>query len=178
MDRALFAIFTSGLLLVSTLSCSSALPKMHSTPLVTLSAARGPITSGGDIVLTVRVASNQVKVTAVQWTFRYDARSVSPVLFAVAPVSFKANKTISCSSQKDETRCLLWGVNASPIPDGDVAEARFRLRGGAPIQKSAVMLDHPIAVSSDGELLAVGPPLSGRKYWVLQAPSRKAPARE
>lgn len=145
---------------MSTVSCSSAMRGMHGPPLVTLSAPTGGVTAGGDVILTMRVATKQVRATGLQWTFRYDANSISLVSFAMGSESFKANKAISCSSQKGETRCLLWGVNASPIPDGDIAEARFRLRVGAPIQKVVATLDHPIAVSSQGGLLAVGPALS------------------
>jgi len=161
MNRTLFAIFSSGLLSVSTVSCSHAVSEMPASPLVTLSASPGAVTAGGDVVLTVRAAGmKQVKAAGLQWTFRYDAGSISPISFAVGYKSWKAKKAIACSSQKGETRCLLWGVNANPIPDGEIAEARFRLREGAAIQKAVVTLDRPLAVSGQGDTLAVDPALS------------------
>lgn len=160
MNRTLLALFASGLVSVSTVSCSRAVSEMPASPLVTLSASPGAVTAAGDIVLTVRVAMKQKKATGLQWAFRYDVKLISPVSFVGGSKSFKANKSIACSSQKGETRCLLWGANANPIPDGEIAKVRFRLRDGSPIQKVVVTLNHPIAVSSQGELLAVGPALS------------------
>ncbi len=68
--------------------------------------------------------------------------------------------TISCASQKDETRCILWGSNMKPIPDGDIAEAKFRLRVASEIPKAVITLGHSEAVSSQGQSLVVVPALS------------------
>lgn len=115
------------------------------------------VTPAGDVLVTVKAAAKRVPATAMQWRFRYDGDLISPVSFTVTPKSAAAKKTISCTIQKEETRCILWGSNTNPIPDGDIAEVRFRLRAGSRTQKTRVTLDHPEAVSDQGEALAVAP---------------------
>ncbi|HXR76516.1 MAG TPA: hypothetical protein VN737_11120 [Bryobacteraceae bacterium] len=47
-----------------------------------------------------------------------------------------------------------------PIPDGDIAEAKFRLRVASEIPKAVITLGHSEAVSSQGQSLVVVPALS------------------
>jgi hypothetical protein len=160
MNRAFSAILVSGLLLASTSSCSSASAERHGSPSVTLSVSPGTVTPTGDVLVTVHAAANRVHATAMQWTFRYDGNLMSIVSFAAAPKSLTAKKTIACANQEDGTRCILWGSNTQPIPDGDIAEAKFRLRVGSQIPKAAITLDHSEAVSSQGQSLVVVPAFS------------------
>ena len=160
MNRAFSAIFVSGLLLASSNACSSTSADLHDRPSVTLSISPASATPAGDVLVTVCAAAKRVQVAALQWTFRYDDDLISPVSFAVGPKALAAKKTISCASQKNETRCVLWGNNTKSIPDGDIAEARFRLRAGPQIPKTVITLDRSVGASVQGNSLAVVPAFS------------------
>ena len=160
MNRAFSAILVSGLLLAAMSSCSTASANIHGNPSIALSISPGTVTPSGDVLVTVHATANRVHATAMQWRFRYDGNLISAVSVTVGPKSLNAQKTISCASQKDETRCILWGSNMKPIPDGDIAEAKFRLRVASEIPKAVITLGHSEAVSSQGQSLVVVPALS------------------
>lgn len=157
MNCARSTIFVAGLLLILLSSCSSASADLHNGPSVTLSAFPEAVNPAADVLVTVKAAVKRVPAAAMQWVLRYDDNLLSPVTFTVTPKSAAAKKTISCTTQKEETRCILWGSNTNPIPDGGIAEVRFRLHGRLRTQKALITLDHPEAVSGQGEALAVAP---------------------
>lgn len=159
MNRAFPAILASVLLVAFSNACSSAPADRQDERSVTLCISPPAATPTGDVLVTVRAATKGVQVTALQWTFRYDSNLLSPVSFSVASKPLALQKTIRCASRKNETRCVLWGNNAKPIPNGDIAEARFRPRASLPISKAVIKLDQSVATSGEGESISVVPAL-------------------
>jgi hypothetical protein len=97
---------------------------------------------------------------AIQWTMNDPGSSVLGFVAAVGPVASSAGKIISCSGSS----CLLYGLDARPIPDGVVAVLTFPLAGQPSSQVTFQFTDalaatpdaNPISVSTSSALISVG----------------------
>ena len=90
---------------------------------VTLSLSSGTSTPGGIITLTLSIASTGGDLpTQVQWVFSHTSDvSIASVTAGAAAVA--ASKTLSRAGNL----MLIWGINQTPIADGDLVTVAFRI---------------------------------------------------
>ena len=115
---------------------------------VTLSVGVGQQTADGSVVVPINmVSSGGAQTAAVQWTLSYPS-DVTGVTFTAGTAAANAGKSLVC----DGGACLIYGINATPIPDGTVATATLRISSNPstltiPIQVTGVVAATPAADS-------------------------------
>jgi hypothetical protein len=131
---------------------------------VAMDLSSGVATPGSSVALAVSMAaSGGAQPTSLQWTMSYSAADVTSVA-VVADPAVTAAKSLSCSSSSGSTTCLLFGLNATTIPNGSIASAIFTISAGAlsssvPVTMSGTVasdaLGNSIPISSSGGTVTI-----------------------
>ncbi|MBZ5678393.1 MAG: hypothetical protein LAP61_29510 [Acidobacteriia bacterium] len=96
--------------------------------------------AGGVVDIPITLTSLAgAQTAAVQWTLTYPA-DILRVTFTVGTAAVNADKTIACNGNT----CIVYGMNATPIPDGIVATASLL------ISPNPSLLTIPIELSGIG----------------------------
>ena len=104
----------------------AALPAL-AQPTVSLTIASGSGLAGSVVSLPINISSSGGALpTAVQWGFALSS-GITGVTVDVGPSASSAGKSLSCSG----TSCLVFGLNATSIPNGTIAVANFQLSASA-----------------------------------------------
>jgi hypothetical protein len=110
-------------------------------------------------VVIVSASAKESRPAALRWTLQYDGSRVSPISFNISSRAAAARKTIACTDANNKTHCIVYGTNKNTIPDGDIVEARFRLRTAAQGSDTRFTLSHLAGASSEGDpLTAIASP--------------------
>jgi hypothetical protein len=109
-------------------------------------------TSGSEAVLKLTLSAVHLKLTAMQWDIVIPAEQTTLEVHSVGEAGQSAEKVLQCAGDGRATgkihtyRCILAG-GVKPIPSGDVAELRFKIRRDAgPIK---VRIEHAKGVTAD-----------------------------
>jgi hypothetical protein len=126
----------------------------------TLAIGSGSGIGGAAISVNLSVASaTGAEPSALEWTLSYPAASILSVTFTASPALTAAGKSLVCGGGT----CLVYGINATPIPSGTVATAAVQL---APSASGSLQLhlsnasaatgagDALIVSATDGSVLA------------------------
>ena len=118
----------------------------------TLAIGSGSGVGGTAISVNLSVASaTGAEPSALEWTLSYPA-SILNVTFTASPALTAAGKSLVCAGGS----CLVYGMNATPIPSGTVATATLQLApsasGSLPLH-----LSNTSAATGAGDALVVSP---------------------
>ncbi len=147
----------------------------------TLSLSSGSSVPGGSISLDVSLTtSGGAQHAAVQWTMTYPPSAVATVSVAAGASATAAGKTLSCAGTSGNMECILWGLNANILGDGQLATATFTIAPGAssgavPVQITGVMAvtfsADPIPTSAAGGTMSLGGSISSIAVPVISSVS-------
>jgi hypothetical protein len=95
--------------------------------------------------------------------------SISSVNFTAGPAATGAGKTLSCANNAGWVDCVLFGVNATAIPNGVVATAAVTVLAGTTASTAPLGVTNPASTNtSAGVLPTVG---TGGAISIVQVPS-------
>ncbi len=97
-------------------------------------------------------ASGGAQPAGLQWTMSYPA-ALTNVSVSAGPAATNAGKTISCGYGASSVTCLVWGMNATVIPDGPIALVTFQIATASISSNIAVVNDGGIAADFLGKAL-------------------------
>lgn len=128
-------------------------------PQATLSVA-GPSTTRSGQVIPVSVLAAGTPVASTQWELSLPVgwtRMATPT-----SASLVAGKSLSCSA--DLRTCLLWGMNATLIPAGEVARYSLTIPANQKPGSVTLTLSRLLGASPEGNEVAT---VAGPAYVVL-----------
>src|ERR1700682_2393641 len=113
-----------------------------------LTSASG--TPGSTVVLNIQLTTSGVSPAALEWTVNAPAPDIQSITPSVGAAASGATKAIQCNGNT----CVLYGLNANPIPSGTVAPLSVQL---APTVNGnlVVQLSNTSAASTSGGSVAV-----------------------
>lgn len=120
-------------------------PIFSSAQVVTLEPLSVAMQDPSRVVTVVELTTAEgAKPSVAQWSFEYDGNQIDRVIVQPGEAAMAAGRRISCSSQKSETTCILWGLNRNAVADGVIAKATFFLNrsvySGLPISMTNVSI--------------------------------------
>lgn len=120
---------------------------------LTLGSAAAP--AGSSISLPITFVNQAAQVASLQWTLSYSA-AVFPVITAVAgPAAVSAGKSVDCAVvTPGQYRCIVSGLNNTPVGDGVVANVTLSVSGSAAATTSPVDIV-AFGSSPDGSAVSV-----------------------
>jgi hypothetical protein len=93
----------------------------------------GTAMAGGSGSLNISIASTSSSAsTALEWTLSYSATYISNMKLAAGAALTSAGKSLSCADGNGQVRCIVWGLNTKPIPNGVLATGTFEVSLHAP----------------------------------------------
>ena len=98
----------------------------------------------------------------------YSPTDFSSAGVAAGAAAAQAGKSVSCQSQTGSLRCILWGLNSGPIPNGVVATVSLNVSPSTSDSSSAVQILTPAAANSSAA--AISASASGGTVTILQTP--------
>jgi hypothetical protein len=125
--------------------------------------------------VTVRLTLTSVpgaEPAALQWSLNYPTTSVASFSAAPSAAAIAAGKSLVCSGNQ----CVLYGLNAQPLPNGDVATFTFQLSanasGSTPLQLSntlgaSVVGDSLSMSATSGSIFAHVTPTGGVSHVAI-----------
>lgn len=132
---------------------------------VALSLSSGSGTPGQPVPLNIALNSTGDLPDSTQFTLNYSTNDFASASLAPAAGS---GKNLSCTDGPGTATCLVWGLNASPITNGNVASATLTLVGSTSDLSSSVQLMN--AVSADSTGVAIPTTTSGGTVTIFQQP--------
>lgn len=116
---------------------------------VTLSLSSATSGPGGTVTLTLSIASTGGDLpTQVQWVFSHTS-DVTLSGVAIGAAATAASKTLSQAGNL----CLVWGVNTTPIADGVLATAIFRVSAFPSGDSTTIDIDSIVVSDADANAL-------------------------
>ena len=110
-----------------------ALTALGQTVSMNLSSASG--TPGSTVVLNIQLTTSGVSPAALEWTVNAPAPDIQSITPSVGAAATGASKSMQCSGNT----CVLYGLNANPIPNGTVATLSVQL---APTASGNLVVRH------------------------------------
>jgi hypothetical protein len=124
---------------------------------VTLGLSSGVGSPGTPITLALTMNATGATPAAAQWTLEYSDADFSSVTVTAGPAAETAGKTVSCNQTAGATKCMLWGMNATPITNGVVANVSLGISSSTLASSSGVQLANCVAASPAGNVLSISP---------------------
>ncbi|MGH9584483.1 MAG: cohesin domain-containing protein, partial [Bryobacteraceae bacterium] len=90
---------------------------------LSLTSATGA--AGGNVTLSLSLASVSNQAASLEWTVTYSAADITAV--SVVPAGSASAKQVQCNSKTGSTTCIVAGLNDDAIPSGIVANVAFQL---------------------------------------------------
>jgi hypothetical protein len=115
---------------------------------LSLSSGSGPV--GGVVTLSLSMNSSGSQPAAVQWDIDYSPTDISALSVAASPTSTAAGKSVTCNSGTGTSRCVLWGLDSTTIPNGVLATVTLTLSGSTLNTLTSVQLANGMASAPDG----------------------------
>lgn len=108
----------------------------------------------GSATITITSPSATYDPTDVQWTMTYSSGVLSGMTLTAGSALAAAGKSLSCASGTGQIKCIAWGLNTKPIPNGVLANATFRVSLDSPVSSSTLGLVGTTAVSGTAKTVA------------------------
>src|SRR5271170_5090752 len=122
---------------------------------VTLELSSGVGSPGTSVTLALSLNATGATPAAAQWALEYSAADFSSVTVTAGPAATEAGKTVSCNQTAGATKCVLWGMNATPITSGVVANILLTVSSSTLASSSGVQLANCVAASPAGNALPI-----------------------
>ena len=132
---------------------------------VTLSVGTGSGAAGGSVAVPINLmSSGGAQTAAVQWSLSYSS-DITGVTFTAGTAATNAGKSIVCNANL----CMIYGMNAAPIPDGTVATATFQISSNPSTLTIPIQIAGVVAATPAGDSI----PAAGNPGTILvpQAPA-------
>src|SRR6266849_1522919 len=128
------------------------------TPSLSLSGGSG--VPGANVTLSVSLNSNGgTQPASVQLDFSYSSADLVPAsgtYYATGAAASAAGKSATCSTiSPGDIRCIVAGINTTPIGNGVVATVTFQIAAGTTAQSSPVTLVGSSGADSSGNPLTI-----------------------
>ncbi len=163
LGSVLLRLFAGGVLTVASSNLVSAQQ-------VALSLGSGGAPPGGSVNLTLSLTSTGGALpTGVQWRLPYPMTSISSVNFTAGPAATGAGKTLSCANNAGWVDCVLFGVNATAIPNGVVATAAVTVLAGTTATTAPLAVTNPASTDTTTRVLPTV--ATGGSISIVQVPS-------
>src|SRR5437879_3827630 len=131
----------------STLCCFA-----QSSVTLALSSGSG---SPGSIVMLNMSSNGTSQAAALEWTLIYSPADFSSIAVGAAPIAIAANKSVSCdNSVPGISNCVLWGLNATTVPNGVIASVSLGLSSATTNTSSAIQFSKAGAANGAGASLS------------------------
>jgi uncharacterized protein (TIGR03437 family) len=134
---------------------------------IALSLGSGSALHGKSVSLSLSLAtSGGAEPTSLQWTMAYPASAVSSVSVTPGSAATAAGKSLTCSSGKGKTLCIVFGVNDNALSSGELATATLNIAEGTPVSSAPVQVasvaaitatESSIPAAGTGRLIAIRP---------------------
>jgi Cohesin domain/FG-GAP repeat len=142
------------------------------TPSLSLSGGSGA--PGANVTLSVSLNANGgTQPSSVQWDFSYSSAVLGPAsgtYYATGATASAAGKSATCNTiSPGDIRCVVAGMNATPIGNGVVATVTFQIAAGTTATSSPVTLVGSLGSDSSGNRLTIT--ASGATVTINQPPA-------
>ena len=121
---------------------------------VTLALSSGSGSPGS--IVTLNMSSNgTAQAAALEWTLIYSPADFSSIAVGAAPIAIAANKSVSCDNNVPGiSNCVLWGLNATTVPNGVIASVSLGLSSTTTNTSSAIQFSSAGAANGAGASLS------------------------
>ena len=117
----------------------------------TLSLGSASGQPGAVISVPVSFTAGTTSSAGVMWTFAYVPADVSSVSVDEGTASTNAGKNISCNSTgAGRYTCIAYGMNATAIPTGILATAKFTLSSSTSATSTSIQITNTVGVTPTG----------------------------
>jgi uncharacterized protein (TIGR03437 family) len=119
---------------------------------VTLGISSGSASRGAPVALNISLNTTGTSLpVALQWTLNYSTLDFPSATVTAGPVALTANKSITCNNNNaGAITCVLWGLNAVPISNGDLATISLIVSNSTTNTSSPIELTSSVASDAQG----------------------------
>src|SRR5271157_1922898 len=125
---------------------------------VTLQLSSGVASPGTSVTLALTLSAAGTSAASAQWALEYSASDFASVTVTAGPAATESGKMVTCHQTSGVTTCMLWGMDATPIANGVVANVSLGVSESTFANSSGVQLVNCLAASAAGNVL----PASGQ----------------
>jgi hypothetical protein len=122
---------------------------------VTLELSSGVASPGTSVTLALNLSATGATPASAQWTLAYSSADFSSVTVTPGPAATDSGKVVTCNQTPGATTCVLWGMNATPIANGVVANVSLTVSESTIANSSGVRLVNCLAADAAGNALAL-----------------------
>jgi uncharacterized protein (TIGR03437 family) len=123
---------------------------------VTMSVGSGSATPGSTVALQLSMVASGASPSGLQWTLNYPA-DVTGVTLVPSAAATAAGKLVTCMGSSGSTRCILYGMTATVVPNGAVATATFTISPASTSTSIPIAFSGAVAAGATGNSI----PMSG-----------------
>jgi hypothetical protein len=135
---------------------------------IAISLSSGTGIPGATTALNINLNASTSQPAMLQWEMNYSPADISLITVSAGTSATLAGKTVICSSiGTGRIRCLVYGMNGTPVPSGTVAVATVALFGSTTSTSTSIALSNAVAVNPPGSGIATT--ASGNSLTILQA---------
>jgi hypothetical protein len=135
---------------------------------IAISLSSGTGIPGATTALNINLNASTSQPAMLQWEMNYSPADISLITVSAGTSATLAGKTVICSSiGTGRIRCLVYGMNGTPVPSGTVAVATVALMGSTTSTSTSIALSNAVAVNPPGSGIATT--ASGNSLTILQA---------
>jgi hypothetical protein len=122
---------------------------------VTLELSSGVATPGTSVTLALGLSATGATPASAQWELAYNAADFSSVTVTPGPAATDSGKIVTCNRTPGATTCVLWGMDATPLANGVVANVSLTVSAATIANSSGVRLLNCLAASPEGNAVFV-----------------------
>lgn len=120
---------------------------------VAYALSNGEQDATGTAVLDLSMSASKAAPSGLQWEMSFNPAEVGSLAVASGPTALTATKTVSCSTGSvSPVRCLIYGTNQNPIPNGVAARVTVQAKPG--VVTASVVLSNVVSTSATAQELA------------------------
>ncbi|HVJ09782.1 MAG TPA: cohesin domain-containing protein, partial [Acidisarcina sp.] len=120
-----------------------------------LALSSGTANPGGSVTLNVSLTDSGGAIPAgLQWTIGYPTADITGVTANVSPTASAAGKSVTCFSNSGSSNCILYGIDNTSIPSGQIATITFQIASAAPAGTAPVSLTGSVATDPTGSSIS------------------------
>ncbi len=122
---------------------------------VAVGLSSGVASPGTPVTLALTLNATGSAPASAQWTLEYSPADFSSVTVTAGPAATTSGKTVTCNPTSGTTTCVLWGMDATAIVNGVVANVSLTVSESTLANSSGVQLVNCLAASPEGNALSV-----------------------